>query len=61
MHITNIFVSYVMIRVKIPARIGLIPPVVKFILIWPGLDDFLKTVPNLKEKTLKMVIAFSNM
>jgi len=39
-----------MIRVKILARIRMIPPVFKFVLIWPGLNDFLKTVPNLKEK-----------
>jgi hypothetical protein len=28
------------LKVKIPARIGLSPPVVKFGLVWPDLADF---------------------
>ena len=49
------------LKVITPARIGLSPPVVKFGLVWPGLADFVKTVPIFDTKTLKMLIAFSNM
>ena len=38
------------LKVKIPARIGLSPPVVKFGLVWPDLADFVETVQNLAKK-----------
>ena len=37
--------------VKIPAPIGLSPPVVKFGLVWPKLADFVAIGPKLKKKT----------
>jgi hypothetical protein len=39
-------------EVKITARIGLSPLVVKFGLVWPEVADFVKIGPNLKKKTL---------
>ena len=38
-------------EVKIPARIGLSPPVVKFGLVWPKLADFVAIGPKFKTKT----------
>jgi hypothetical protein len=38
--------------VKIRARIGLRPPVVKFGLVWLKLADFVAIVPKFEEKNL---------
>jgi hypothetical protein len=37
-------------EVKIPARIGLSPPVVKFGLVWPKLADFVAIGPKFERK-----------
>ena len=41
------------LRVNIPARIGLSPPVVKFGPVWHGLNDFVETVPKCDRKNLE--------
>jgi hypothetical protein len=38
------------IEVKIPARIGLSPPVVRFGLVWPKLSDFVAIGPKFEIK-----------
>jgi hypothetical protein len=48
-------------EVKILARIGLSPSIVKFELVWLKLADFLAIVPKLKKKTfLKHVQLYHN-
>jgi hypothetical protein len=46
------------LKVNLPARTGMSPPVVKFGLVRPNLADFVETAPKFDGKILKMLIAF---
>jgi hypothetical protein len=46
------------LKVKISARIGMSPPIVKFGLVWPDLTDFVATVPKFDRENLENADSF---